>query len=100
MKIHHFGLWFHWLLNYPRSGREWVSIPPLECPFLIYYDGHYLGEQWVDFDLTIYDDEPHIIRLKNKFPFRENYKQTYALDRPITLDDFEIVKNPDYRGDQ
>jgi hypothetical protein len=95
MKIHDFGLWF----KEAASGKWSVTIPTYPHYF-IYYDGRQLGKQWVDFDLTIYDDEPHIIRLKNKFPFRESYRQTYALDRPITLEDFEIVKNPDYRGDQ
>jgi len=97
MKLTYFGLWF-W--EYSGRDRKWSATVPREPGFLIYYDGRILGEQWDDFDLTIYDDEPHIIRLKNKFPFRESYIRTYAVDRPITLDDFEIVKNPNYNENQ
>jgi hypothetical protein len=95
MKLRHFGLWFHC-----RSSWEWSTTISKKGAFDIYYDGHYLGVQWHDFRLTIYNDEPYIIVLKSKLPISQGYKYARVLDRPITIDDFEIVKNPDYRGDQ
>jgi len=97
MKLEDFGLWFaRWCGN----SWEWSVTIPTYPHYFIYYDGRQLGRQWSDFDLTIYGDLRHIIRLKNKFPLREDYKQTYAFGRLLTLDDFEIIPNPDYRGDQ
>ncbi len=95
MKIHDFGLWFQEV-----ASEKWSITVPQKRAIYIYYDGHYLGEQWSDFVLTIYDDEPYMIMLKSKLPVREGCIDTYAFGRRITLDDFEIVKNPDYRGDQ
>jgi hypothetical protein len=93
MKIHDFGLWF----KETASGKWSVTIPT--CPhYFIYYDGRKLGKQWADFDLTICDDEPHIIKLKKKLT--QSMAGFYEIGRRLSLDDFEIVKNPDYRGDQ
>jgi hypothetical protein len=97
MKLTDFGLWFE---CWSGNSYEWSVTIPKNPDYEIYYDGYYLGKQWSDFDLLICDNEPHIIRLKNKFLFKKSYRRIYSFDRPLTLDDFEIIPNPDYRGDQ
>ncbi len=96
MKIIDFGLWFFsWMKN-----RGWLTTIPEKGGYEIYYDRKLLGVQWGDFDLEIYDDKPHIINLKNKFPERVDYgyENTYSVNRQLALDDFEIIPNPEYRG--
>ncbi len=93
MKMHDFGLWFQ-----EAVSKKWLVTIPKEGGFRIYYDGHDLGEQWSNFDSVIYDDEPYIIVLKSKLPIREGFVHKNAYDRRITLDDFEIVINPNYKG--
>jgi hypothetical protein len=90
MKLHDFGLWF------TPNMREWSTTIPQKRGFDIYYDGMLLGRQHYYYELTIDDDKPHIIKLKNKF---SNYNRWYCyISRPLTLDDFEIIPNPDYKG--
>ena len=96
MKIHDFGLWF----KEAASGKWSVTIPTYPNYF-IYYDGRQLGKQWVDFDLTIYDDEPHIIRLKRDYAPKEPSSQVlvygfaqFRIGRLLTLEDFDIELRP------
>ncbi len=86
------GLWF----KSAEDGR-WYDTIPQEVGFGIYYDAKYLGAQWYDFDLIIEDDEPYIIVLKSKLPIKKGYTCTYAFGRLLTLDDFDIIPNPDYQ---
>ncbi len=92
MKLQHFGLWFHC-----RSSWEWSTTISKKGAFDIYYDGHHLGGQWHDFSLTIYECKPYIIVLKNKLPISQGYKYAPAFGRLLTLDDFDIIPNPDYQ---
>ncbi len=93
MKIHDFGLWF-------LSGQDYeywsTTIPQSTARYEFYYDGVYMGCQSSNFDLAVEDDQPHIIRLKCEFLWPDTY--IYVLDRVLTLDDFEIVINPNYEG--
>jgi hypothetical protein len=92
MKIHDFGLWFQTF----DSGTYSTTIPQ-KGNFKIIYDGSYIGFQTHThkFDLRIWDDLPYIINLKNNFKKDGPY---YSINRLITLDDFEVIPNPDYKG--
>jgi hypothetical protein len=98
MKLTDFGLWF-----WEYSGRDckWSATVPRQLGYGIYYDGELLGDHLSNFDLELYCDlGPYTIILKSKLPLREGRIDTYTLYRPITLEDFEIVKNPDYNENQ
>ncbi len=84
------GLWF----RIGAFGR-WCKTVPRKPKFGIYYGGKYLGRQTADFDIVICKEAPHTIKLKNKFT---NVGMYYEIGRLLTLDDFEIVQNPDYKG--
>ncbi len=84
------GLWFS------VRDKKWSRTIPRTGSFYIYYDGEWMGCQWPNFDLTILKGKRYIIKLKNKFC---NQDRLYYIGRPLTLDDFEIVPNPDYPGD-
>ncbi len=91
MKLQDFGLWFQTYYTW-----DWSVTIPKRAEFRIYYDGEKLGWQYLDFDLKILEYQPHIIKLKNKFA--HDLMEYYRIGRPLTLDDFEIVENPDYKG--
>ncbi len=94
MKIHEFGLWF-----WSDDNAEWSkTIPP--DSFAIYYDGECLGRQWPDYELSIFGDIPHIMKLKMKLDVKKGCTYTYQFHRLLTMDDFDIVENPDYRGEK
>ncbi len=95
MKIHDFGLWFRYWHN---RKDHWSTTIYEKSSFQIYYDGEWLGDYRCNFDLDLYYDEPHIIKLRNKFLERSDYNGTYMIGRLLTLDDFEIIENPEYRG--
>jgi hypothetical protein len=92
VKLTDFGLWFEYCSG---NKYEWSVTIPKNPIYDICYDGYYLGKQWSDFDLVIWKDTPHTIKLKNKFT---NVGMYYEIGRLLTLDDFEIVQNPDYKG--
>jgi hypothetical protein len=95
VKIHDFGLWFGYL-KHGGFHPEWsATIPQGEGYFGILYDGVELGYQYSDFNLMILDHQQLIMRLKYNFPLFAGF---YRIGRPLTLDDFEIIPNPDYRG--
>jgi hypothetical protein len=97
MRLIDFGLWF-W--EY-RWDFEWSATVPRQFGYRIYYDGFLLGEHRSNFDLELCCDwGPYNIILKSKLPLKKGHIDTYVLDRPITLDDFEIVKNPNYNENQ
>ncbi len=94
MKIYDFGLWFQSV-----DGR-WSTIPR-RSESHIYYDGINLGHQYSNFDLAVYEHKRYLIQLRNQF-----YSWDFGggitfkrMGRLLTLDDFEIIENPDYRGD-
>ncbi len=92
MKLHHFGLWF----RYVECDRyNWSTTIPLYTSH-IYYDGRLLGIQYRNFILWVYEGRPQIINLKNNFIM--NNDGYYDIGRPLTLDDFEIIENPNYKG--
>ncbi len=101
MKLTDFGLWFkRWFSN------KWsISIPDTDG-FNIYYDGKAIGWQRLslDYECSVYDScfDSHIIQLKNKFPELGKYQdqQSYDIGRQLTLNDFDIIPNPEYRGDE
>jgi len=83
------GLWFQ-----ADSGRYSTTIPK-KGGFEITYDGCWMGIQYRNFSLEISDQEPHMMKLKINFEW-SGY--IYEIGRQLTLDDFEIVENPDYRA--
>lgn len=97
MQITDFGLWFKsWNTH---DEHQWsTTIPQYSGPLRICYDGRILGSHFhdYDFELRIWDDEPHIIALKSVFP--KMGEGSYRVDRRLTMDDFDIVENPNYEG--
>ncbi len=99
MKIHDFGLWF----KYHDKGQgfqKWsTTIPQDGGGFAIYFDGQRLAHVWGygDYDLFIYHDKSYIVRLRGNFDRDGSY---YKVGRQLTLDDFEIIENPEFRGIQ
>ncbi len=101
MKIHDFGLWFHYWHN---GEKVWSTTIPTNGWFYIYYDANYLGSQDPDdCALTIINDRQYIINLKKNFctdlciDGAGFWYTIYSIGRVLTMDDFEIVKNPDYQ---
>jgi hypothetical protein len=100
MRIHDFGLWFRLWIGHRiyRKGDPtyiWSTSIPIEGDFDIFYNGECLGCFYPDGpDLTIARDTRYIIKFRTKF---YKFNDTYVPDRLLTLDDFEIVANPDYQ---
>jgi hypothetical protein len=100
MKLHDFGLWFE------QYGKWSTTIPDIEENFSIYYDGNLLGRHWKGV-LTLINNisSPYKIEIKAKFIeipnsddyLYSNYRQ-YVVDRRLTMEDFEVIPNPDYIG--
>jgi hypothetical protein len=95
MKLTDFGLWF----DYWEDGElvSWSKQPPsTRYEFNINYHGLCLGYQLYDYGVTIFDSEPYLIKLNT---LRIPHGNTYLFNRLLTLDDFEIIPNPKYKGD-
>jgi len=101
MKITDFGLWYKY--NYGRY--EWTAtISNDSLGFDIFYDGRWLGYQYKDTIDSIYKTYIHgnpkyshyqlELRLKKHFPQTTDGNGLFTLDRPLTLNDFEIIINP------
>ncbi len=96
MKLHDFGLWFK-LWNTP-DGDEWsTTIPPKDI-FDFYFDGEKIGHNFFDNILSIYPETRHIIKLRCEYRLDDIDCRYMDIGRRITLDDFEIIENPDYKG--
>ena len=108
MKLHDFGLWFGywdstsyaWYSAVPHRNASWIDIT---------YDGVAVAVErnvGLKYELIIFQNHhaPYTIMIKCDFSFGDQRlpHTTLIIDigRRLTLDDFEIVKNPDYRGDQ
>jgi hypothetical protein len=100
MKIHDFGLWFYYWAD---PWFEWSTKIPPKLGFKIFYDGLCIGDQFgCNFDIDSGPTVgPHIIKLRKEFPL-ETFTNMYRIKigRLLTLDDFEIIPNPDYLGKQ
>jgi hypothetical protein len=95
MKIHDFGLWFK-LKNSDDSFGWSTTIPP-EGFISIWYDGDIMGQQNLhNFDLSITTWYAYKMRLRDIFS--KDYKGHYQIGRRLTLEDFEIVENTNYKG--
>ncbi len=95
MKLYDFGLWFCGFDGY------WSATIPKETSYGIYYDGIFLGRQYHNFNLIIKikSEDPYIIKLEDTCDFDYSgwdYAQ-YKIGRLLTLEDFEIIPNPDYQ---
>jgi hypothetical protein len=91
MKLHDFGLWFK---TCTAVGKiNWSTTIPQEPDYFIYYDGEAVGRQEIDFDLFISTAHPHTLKLKENFKFVGSW---FVIGRCLTMDDFEIIPNPDY----
>ena len=105
MKITDFGLWFLDDERPKDRPKEWFTAIPQAGGFAIYYDGNYLGYYHNDDSLLIYDDKPHSINLNKYSPLHGGYLgrshyTIYTIGRRLTMDDFEIIPNPDYKGNK
>jgi hypothetical protein len=89
VKITDFGLWF------ALPDTKWSTTIPETGGFTIYYDGKYLGYHSYDFDLFVNAFNPFTLKFKNKFIY---HNDSYLIGRCLTMDDFEIIANPDYKG--
>ena len=95
MKMYDFGLWFC------GFDCNWSATIPQETRYGIYYDGIFLGRQYLDFDLIIKikSEDPYIIKLEYPRDFDYSgweYAQ-YKIGRLLTLEDLEVIPNPDYQ---
>ncbi len=88
MKITDFGLWF------ALPDAKWSTTIPETGGFAIYYDGKPLGGQYTNFHLFISTVQPLTLNLKNKFTYHNGY---YLIGRCLTMDDFELIPNPEYK---
>jgi hypothetical protein len=91
VKIYDFGLWF-------EQGGRWYTTIPQDGWFFIYYDGNLIATQLLEYALARDRRYPYIIKLNNNF--RRNNFGHDIIGRPLSLDDFEIVENPEYPGDK
>ncbi len=92
MKLYDFGLWFH-CYAFSRSRYEWSTTIPQEDGFHIAYDGMILGWHSATLsDTVIYDYMPYIIRFKENFNSLGKHPGS-----PLSMDDFDIVPNHDYK---
>jgi hypothetical protein len=98
MKLHHFGLWFNfWGYNNNEMCVKGLSTAIPQSPgFCIYYDGVRLGTQYLDFSLRIVRTrEPNLLIMK-VMP-KEKKAGIFSFNRLLTMQDFEIAPNPDYK---
>jgi hypothetical protein len=96
MKLHDFGLWF--LRQVPGEKATWSTTIPPDCFYSILYDGLCVGFQTLDDRVRIHtaDYDRYIIKFNKKLaPEIQDY---FILERRLTLDDFEVIKNPRYKG--
>jgi hypothetical protein len=85
------GLWF----RYWDGVWYWSAAIPQEHSYIIYYDERVLGRQADNFELSIFDNgEPYLVKVKERFA---HYGNRYDVGRVLTLDDFDIIPNPDYQ---
>jgi hypothetical protein len=91
------GLWF---AEYGELGdlpiRGWSTTIPEGKFFGIYYDGGNLGLQSKG-ELHVYTNSynKHVMKIIPNI--KQNFFGEYLLHRSLTLDDFEIIPNPDHQ---
>ncbi len=93
MKLHEFGLWF--LRQVPGEKATWSTTIPQDCFYSILYDGFCVGFQTLDDRVRIHtgDYDRYIIKFNKKLASEIQFY--FNLERRLTLDDFEIIPNPD-----
>ncbi len=98
MKLHDFGLWFWEHRTNPRSNSKWSTTIPHSPGYNIYYDGKLLAWQDIDLIFHICTAKSLIIRLRNSPTWDFKYIiEHYKVGRILTIDDFEIIPNPNYK---
>ncbi len=88
------GLWFRFY------NGAWSSTFPREPGYGIYYDETLLAQQDKDFGLVIWGGLPFTIKLRSKFDIWESSSgayQMHRLGRLLSIDDFEIADNTNYK---
>jgi len=99
MKLHDFGLWFQCLQLEEENSKKNVFF--FGCRIL--YHGFCVGKQFADYSLSLSNKTPFMLSLKDDYPMIQasqfNVAYHYDIDRLITAEDFEIIENPNYRGD-
>ncbi len=97
MKLHDFGLWFQILGGFQRG--HWTTSIPQHLSYQIHYDGNWLGTKFNNV-LNISEKDKFMIKLKHPptlFPrVIINDIFAYEIDT-LTLNDFEIIPNPNYK---
>ena len=96
MKLYDFGLWFR---GEDVDGNFcWSSTIPQAQVIYILYDGEELACQGnaLHFPVFVYEKGPYIIKLKK--PYSQNYWGHYQIGQYLTLEDFEIIPNPEYQS--
>jgi len=95
VKLTDFGLWFL------SSRGQWSTTIPQAGWFSILYDGERLGYQGDYFNLAFPLSKRYTIRLTKPFPIVRSGPYSlprYDIGHRLTMDDFEIVENPNYAG--
>jgi hypothetical protein len=85
------GLWFRFY------NGAWSSTFPREPGYGIYYDGIPIAQHDKEFWLVIFDEHPFTIKLKSKFQRLVSTGEAYSVGRLLSIDDFEIVENRNYK---
>lgn len=98
MKLHDFGLWFK---CWDSNTQAWnlATTPPKEEFFYIFYDGLCLGQQRAR-NPELYTNPWMKYKIKLKTHFQEKPRGIFYIGRHLTLDDFEIIEDPEYTGDK
>ncbi len=99
MKITDFGLWFRY--GSRHKGYSWSTTIPKKRQFYFYYDGILLAFKTKSdqLELELKQSLPYRIKLNDEFlPKKDEFGTFFDLHRPLRVDDFEVVENPDYRA--
>jgi hypothetical protein len=87
MRLTDFGLWF----CYEDFGVKVVSKDlPKVMNFYILFDGKCIASQWNNYTLNIFDGD--WVLQPRKYEVRG--LKSISVNRPITMDDFDIIPNP------
>ncbi len=104
MKITDFGFWFRKLefvdpsWPVPWKVGDWSVTFPDNDIFAVYYDGQELYVQRSCDTIRMVENYKNSHAIKIKTGFYQNSSDLFYVGKILTLDDFEVIPNPHYRG--
>lgn len=88
------GLWFRSWDDIATTTRE----IPVSGNFSVWYNDEFLGAQLSNMDLIVEILQPYLMALKKEeYISIEDCQRCYQLGQRLTIEDFEIIANPDYK---